>query len=54
MGNEVTPPNLRDGLMMHHLKDGVIPQTKHPINRYSASFNSLYHAAYPSLRKVFP
>jgi hypothetical protein len=30
--NEVIPPNLRNGYMMHHhILDGVIPQTKHSI-----------------------
>jgi hypothetical protein len=31
MRNEVIPPNLRNGLMMHHLiVDRVISETKHP------------------------
>jgi hypothetical protein len=31
--NEVIPPNLRNELMMHHhILDGVIPQTKHPLD----------------------
>jgi hypothetical protein len=31
--NEVIPPNLRNGHMMHHhILDGVIPQTKHSIH----------------------
>jgi hypothetical protein len=31
MRNEVIPPNLRNGSMMHHqILDEVIPQTKHP------------------------
>jgi hypothetical protein len=30
VSNEVIPPNLRNGYMMHHhILDGVIPQTKH-------------------------
>jgi hypothetical protein len=33
MWNEVIPPNLRNGPMMHHfILDRVIHQTKHPIN----------------------
>jgi hypothetical protein len=33
MRNEVIPPNLRNGPMMHHHNlDEVIPQTKHPLN----------------------
>jgi hypothetical protein len=33
MRNGVIPPNVRNGLMMHHLiLDGVIPQIKHPMS----------------------
>jgi hypothetical protein len=36
MRNEVIPPNLRNEPMMHHFNlDGVITQTKHPLNPFA-------------------